>query len=141
MKTFGLGVKLLIIDKETKQFLAIARNADKKLHVPEKWDIPGGRLEIGEEPLAALLRELSEEIGYSLPTEPSLVDAANIVNNDERQIVRLTYAVEDISKNVSIALGDEHSAATWLPIQPSDEFHPCLNQAIMKYVQRQGVGK
>jgi len=138
MKTLGLGVKLLIIDKETKRFLAIARNADKKLHVPEKWDIPGGRLEIGEEPLAALSRELSEEIGYSLSAEPLLVDAANIVNNDDRQIVRLTYAVEDDSNNVSVALGDEHSVATWLPVQPSDEFHPCLNQAILKYVAHQG---
>lgn len=138
MKTLGLGVKLLIIDKETNQFLAIARNADKKLHVPEKWDIPGGRLEIGEEPLAALSRELSEEISYSLPTEPVLVDAASVVNNDDRQIIRLTYAIEVVSKSVSIALGDEHSAATWLPVQPSDEFHPCLNQALLKYVARQG---
>lgn len=118
MKTFGLGVKLLIIDENTNYFLAIARNSDKKLHVPEKWDIPGGRLEIGEEPLAALSRELSEEIGYSLSAEPLLVDAANIVNNDDRQIVRLTYALGDTANNVSIALGDEHSAATWLPLQP-----------------------
>ena len=138
MKTFGLGVKLLIIDKVTNKFLAIARNADKTLHVPEKWDIPGGRLEIGEEPLAALSRELSEEIGYSLPAEPLIIDAANIVNNDDRQIVRLTYAIEDSAGNIDISLGDEHSAATWLAIQPSNEFHPCLNQAILKYVALQG---
>lgn len=134
MKTFGLGVKILIINTKTSQFLAIARNPEKKLYVPESWDIPGGRLKVGEEPIDALSRELEEEIGYQLPAVPILIDAASVINNDDRQIIRLTYALEDTNQTINITLGDEHSAETWLPLKPSNEFHPCLNKAILKYI-------
>ncbi len=45
--------------------------------------LPGGHLEYGEQPLAALQRELLEEMGYTLPAEPIALGAWTHVNDDE----------------------------------------------------------
>ena len=44
--------------------LICRRRADQ--HHPLKWEFPGGKVEPGEDPAAALRRELQEELGISL---------------------------------------------------------------------------
>lgn len=46
----------------------------RRRYFPDVWDLPGGHVEPGEEPVAALARELREEIGVEvrdLPAEPA----------------------------------------------------------------------
>lgn len=50
----------VIQDKEGK-VLACRRAADR--HLGGLWEFPGGKVEDGEDPRAALARELSEELG------------------------------------------------------------------------------
>lgn len=46
------------------RFLLLKRHPDKSQG--EKWGVPAGKLEPGESPLQALLREVHEEIGLTL---------------------------------------------------------------------------
>jgi 8-oxo-dGTP diphosphatase len=41
--------------------LLAKRPADK--HLPHKWEFPGGKVEPGEDPAAAIVREIREELG------------------------------------------------------------------------------
>lgn len=41
--------------------LLAKRPADK--HLPHKWEFPGGKVEPGENPAAAIVREIREELG------------------------------------------------------------------------------
>lgn len=56
--SFHLGVKALIRNSQGR-FLLLDRNQPHHSF----WDIPGGRLQKGEELLEALKREINEEIG------------------------------------------------------------------------------
>ncbi len=52
------------------QFLICQRRADQ--HLPLKWEFAGGKLEEGEEPAAALRRELREELELEAEIGPQV---------------------------------------------------------------------
>jgi 8-oxo-dGTP pyrophosphatase MutT (NUDIX family) len=132
-KILQIGVKILLLNSDKNKYLGIKRNQSKALDHPESIDIPGGRIEFNEEPIDGLKRELMEEIGYSLKYEPVILDASNIVNNSERQIVRITYfSHEDIDMS-DITIGNEHESAMFIPLLDDNEIHPLLRKSICKY--------
>lgn len=59
----------LILD-EAGRLLACRRPQGK--HLGGKWEFPGGKVEDGESPAAALVRELEEELGVTVETGRTL---------------------------------------------------------------------
>ena len=56
----------------TQAALVLTRRALHLRHHANQWALPGGRIEAGESPEQAALRELREEVGLSLPPEAVL---------------------------------------------------------------------
>lgn len=52
-----------MIERDGRVLLA-QRPADK--HLPLKWEFPGGKVEPGEAPAAAIIREIREELGCDI---------------------------------------------------------------------------
>ena len=53
-----------LIIGDDHRILITQRRADQEL--PLQWEFPGGKVEPGESPVAALVRELGEEIGVTV---------------------------------------------------------------------------
>jgi 8-oxo-dGTP diphosphatase len=65
--TSGRDRKLVVaglIVGDDRRILITQRRADQPL--PLQWEFPGGKVELGEAPVAALARELREEIGVTV---------------------------------------------------------------------------
>ena len=86
-----VGVKILLKNKEGK-FLLNRRNPKK---YPEaggaRWDLVGGRINPGSPLMDNLKREVQEETGLTITSEPVLVGAQDILRVPGKHIVRLTY--------------------------------------------------
>ena len=58
---FRLAVKILLHDRRGR-CLVLRRSAGSRLD-PGRWDLPGGKVDPGEEPAVGLRREVAEETG------------------------------------------------------------------------------
>ena len=88
-----VGVKV-ILEREDGRILLLRRNPKKYPEIGPTWDIVGGRIEIGTPLRENLKREVQEETGLILDSEPELLYAQDILGVERflgRHVVRLTY--------------------------------------------------
>lgn len=101
-----VGVKAFLRNKEGK-FLLVKRSAEKYQKTKGSWDIVGGRIDTGSTLMDNLRREITEETKLEITSEPILIHAQDIIPNEEKHVVRLTYTADtkgepvlDMSENV-----------------------------------------
>ena len=58
----------------------------------EKWDLPKGKIDPGETPEEAAMREVREECGFSsLELGPQIENTYHIYDHNEQQVLKVTY--------------------------------------------------
>jgi ADP-ribose pyrophosphatase YjhB (NUDIX family) len=62
----------------------------------DEWEIPGGKLELGEGPESCVAREISEEVGWTVATG-SILDAWQFHIRDGVDVLIVTYGCHSIS--------------------------------------------
>ncbi len=103
--------------REPSGLLVARRSAPEKL--AGLWEFPGGKVEPGEEPEAALCRELSEELGIGARLGVELqAEARHGWPLNERASMRVWFA--EIVQGVPQPLED-HDELRWVSLDNHDE--------------------
>jgi 8-oxo-dGTP diphosphatase len=82
----------ICIVQQADKFLMQLRDNDPKILYPGYWGLFGGHIEPGETPEIAVVREVQEEIGYTLP----IVSKFNIYSDEKviRHVFHASLTVE-----------------------------------------------
>lgn len=119
MDNFGISVKSFIV-KDNKVLL-IKRDKNDSFKA-DRWEIPGGRLEHGEDPFVGLKRETAEEVGLNIEILCPL-DIQHLTREDDGQkITMIIFLCKPLSSE--IILSPEHQEYKWTDINGSPEFFP-----------------
>lgn len=84
----------------------------KKMSLPGMWEFPGGKVEIGEEKNAALIREIREELGCEIQV---LEEVADVTHKYEEITVRLITYLAIIESGIPTAR--EHERLEWVSLK------------------------
>ncbi len=91
-----VGVKVLLQNEEGN-YLLVRRNPILYPEIGATWDIVGGRITAGVPLLENLAREVREETGLTITSDPVLFAAQDILGIErfpDRHVVRLTYGAK-----------------------------------------------
>lgn len=104
-----------------------------------RWSLPGGLMEVGEDPEEAARREVREELGIEVRVE-GLFHVANEVIRDEEGKVRYHFVLIDYLMapiGDKIVLNDEADEYGWFPPDAIEELNTSKNTKIVakKYLE------
>jgi len=85
--------------------------------LPEYWDIPGGTLEDGEDPVVGAIRETKEEAGIDIVSPKLFFHRSKVDAEKDKQFVALIFWAKVSSTQIFLN-HEDHQAYAW--IQPSE---------------------
>ncbi|WP_404469623.1 (deoxy)nucleoside triphosphate pyrophosphohydrolase [Sutcliffiella horikoshii] len=121
-----------VIENERDEFFCALRSP--KMSLPNYWEFPGGKIEVGESPEQALVREFGEEFACRIQVGLKVEDTTY---EYDKVIVRLETYEAKLVDGQPTAL--EHAETKWVPRQDllKLEFAPADIPAVEKLVKKQ----
>jgi 8-oxo-dGTP diphosphatase len=109
-----INVTAAIMERDGKIFIA-KRSSTSSL--PNKWEFPGGKIEVGETPEECLARELYEEFDIIVTTGEFFVES---VYQYERKTVRLLAFKVQYDQDITTI--NAHDDMKWVPVDDLLEY-------------------
>ncbi|HLB56391.1 MAG TPA: NUDIX hydrolase [Coxiellaceae bacterium] len=77
------------------------------LNERDEFELPGGKLELNEQPEKCLIREIKEETNLNITTE-QIIDSWIYHIDDERHVLIVTYGCIITDKKINLIHSNEH---------------------------------
>lgn len=97
-----------VIERDGRVLIA-QRPSDKLL--PLKWEFPGGKVEAGEDPAAAIIREIREELGCAIVITQAL---PRFTHDYKTVVIEMIPFVCSLAPGSSEPHPHEHVAVAWV---------------------------
>ncbi|MCX6774357.1 MAG: NUDIX domain-containing protein [Candidatus Micrarchaeota archaeon] len=110
-----IAVKSFIVNN--RQELLLLKRSDDDPHAPGVWEVPGGRLDIGENPFEGLKREIREEANVDIEIMNPL-RIHHFTRDDMQKITMITFLCKPLSADVSIS--KEHTDFSWKHLENAE---------------------
>jgi len=129
-----IPVVVAIVRRSDGRILVGQRRADKPY--PLQWEFPGGKVEEGELPTSALMRELSEELGINVEVG-RLLHQQIASYSDERTFLIAYYLVEAWQ---GVIVNNDFEQVRWIDVQNLHRFHVLEgNRSICRLLLDHGI--
>lgn len=96
---FSISIKGVVVDSYDRVLLLKNER--------DEWELPGGRIEIGESPEECVAREIAEETQWKVTTGPILDTWMYYIDSVERHVFIVTYGC-DPQSDADPVLSIEH---------------------------------
>jgi 8-oxo-dGTP diphosphatase len=125
-KLFHVGVKALITNSAGEILIFEVDTSKFLTPDPAHADLPGGRIDRGEDPLEALKREMAEETGITTYSDVQLFTAVVSpmlipVSKTEKVGLALFIYTLKVADNTEVVMSDEHVSYEWVTPQVAAE--------------------
>ena len=125
-KPFRLSIKVVIFD-DTGRCLLLKRSRHSKGN-PGKWDLPGGKVDSGEDFDRALIREVLEETGLR-------ISLTRVIGGTQRELGERTVAYLIMEARLASGqprLSGEHEGFSW--VEPVELHQVDLVQQFKEFI-------
>ncbi len=126
-----LFVVCAVFQNNDNEILLIQRPKDKPM--PGLWEFPGGKIEFGETPEQALIREIKEEIAL----KPTQFKSLAFVSHSYAtfHIILLPYLVTEWSGELNLL--EQQQGYIWVDLKNMKEFSkPAASEKIIDYMNK-----
>ena len=107
-----VAVKAFIVN-DSNELLLVKRSNDDD-YKPGVWELPGGKVDIAEDPNKAIIRETKEETGLAIKVVSPLNIQHFKIEKEKFWITMIIYLCK--SKGKKVKLSGEHSEYKWVNI-------------------------
>ena len=129
MENSGIAVKSFIVNDDNE--LLLIKRGTKDPHAPGAWEIPGGRIEPGEDPFEGLKRETKEETGLDVEVLNPL-KVQHFARDDGQKITMIVFLCRPVSDSVN--LSEEHTDYEWSDLDAAlSKLHPAFHDEVRIY--------